>query len=46
MEEGLNNEEDQEKEKTAENEDESAIHRYITENEYETNQDNFDEGIE
>ena len=45
MEEGVNNEEDSEKEITAENEDESAIHRNIIDNEQENNWDTFDKVI-
>ena len=46
MEEGLNNEDDYKKEITAENEYEGVIHRYITENERETIQDNLGKLIE
>ena len=40
MEGGVNNEDDDEKE--TDNEDEGVIHRDITENEHENNQDTFD----
>ena len=46
MEEGVNNEDDDEKEITADNEDEYVIHRDITENEKETNRYNLDKVIE
>ena len=46
MEEGINNEEDRKKEKTAKNKDESVIHRNITDNEHETNWYAFDKVIE
>ena len=46
MQEGVNNEEDHEKEKIAENEDESVIHRDMTENEHGTNWDTFDKSTQ
>ena len=45
MEEGVNNEDNDKKEMTPENEYESVIHRYITENEKETNRDILDKVI-
>ena len=46
MEEGVTNNEDYQKEITAENEGEVVIHIDITENEHKTNQDTFDKVIE
>ena len=46
MDEGLHNEDDDEKEITVENDDEGVIHIYITEYEKETIRDTFDNVIE
>ena len=46
MEQGVNNEDADEKEITADNEDEGVIHKDITENEIETNWDALDKVIE
>ena len=45
MEKCVNNEEDENKEFTAENEDEGVIHRVSKQNEKETNQDTLDKVI-
>ena len=46
MEEYVNNEDDDQKEKTAENKNDDVIHRYITENEKENNWDTLEKVTE